>query len=419
MLFMDKINRVSWHEKSQYTAQTLIIGLAFIIPISTSLTTILMMLILLTWLLSGDLKNKMQFYFTHPLSVSILLLLGLSLMGMLYTTASLTQGLETTKEYLRLAYIPVLMFYLRESSVQKNVAKAFVLAMVVTLILGYLKVYAHVPIGLKYTMGAVFKSHIKTSYLMAIAAFILSIYAYQNPKHRLIIGVVVIAMLYYLFFMSFGRIGHLTVLLLGLAWGWYHCRLKGILIMLGSLLVLLAITYATSDVFAQRVDILEKDWIAYQKGGKAVAESSMGSRAMFYKTSTLIFLQHPLIGVGTGGFEKAYTDYYVGQNISLLTDNPHNQYLKIMVELGVLGLLALFWLLYQPWRLSYQYEKEHRLLIQGILLSFYAGCLLNTWLCDFVESYFYLIFCATAFASVGLKEAKSVIKAASWLRVAK
>lgn len=403
---MDKVNKRSWQGNADVAAQALCVVLAFIIPISTFLTTVCMLLIVLIWLTMGDFKNKMHYYFKHPLTGSILLFIGISCLGFIHAKHG-AEAFATIADYIRLAYIPILMFYLRSKTLQRYVMQAFVAAMLLTLILGYLKVYAHLPIGSKFTMGAVFKNHIKTSYLMAIAAFILSVHGYQTPKHRWWVGAVILVMLHYLFFMSFGRIGHLTIFLLALVWGWYFWRLKGIFTTVLVLTVFLTSAYLTSDVFANRINVLQQDWASYHEGGQAVASSSMGARAMFYKISSLIFLEHPLIGVGTGSFKQAYTDY-VGQDTLLLTDNPHNQYLKVMVESGIIGLLALLFLLYRTWQLSTLRNNMDRFLIQGILLSFYAGCLLNSWLSDFVESYFFILFCATAFASISIKETRAI-----------
>ena len=380
----------------------LVLCFAFAIPVSTALTTGTMLAIALLWLLGYEtFQQKIAFYYRHPLGIATTAFILLSLLGLLYSQISLLESTHTLRDYMRLAAIPMLAFYLQEQKLQSIVVKAFVAAMILTLILGYLKVFAHLPIGLKYTMGAVFKSHIKTSYFMAIAAFILSIYALHTPAHRWWASLLVLAMIYYLFFLSVGRIGHISLLVLMLYMAWHRWRIKGLWVGLVGIFLLLALMYTQSEVFSNRINLLKQDWVFYQEGN--LESSSLGSRIEFYKTSLAVFAEHPWIGIGTGGFEKAYELYHSGHNI-LLTDNPHNQYLKAMVELGILGLFSLMALFYLQWRYSGLLSPERSLLIRGCLLSFYIGCLLNSWLSDFTESYFYILLSALIFAQFNMKK---------------
>lgn len=381
--------------------QGLVVALAFFIPISTSLTSILMILVLLGWLLTGHYQEKWRHYFSNPLTNCLCALILLSAVGLIYTSATLEQGLETFKDYIRLAFIPVLMYYLHEKGMQRKVVLAFTFAMVITLILGYLKIYAHLPIGEKYTMGAVFKSHIKTSYFMAIALFIISLSWLSNPRRGWLI-LLAAMMLHYLFFLSFGRIGHLTVLILGILMAWHFKKAKGLAIGAVCLCFLFLAFYFTSDTFSARINLLKKDWAIYQQDGRLV-QSSLGSRLTFYQTGFLLFTKKPILGEGTGGFENAYQFYYQDKN-TLLTDNPHNQYIKVMVEFGIVGLFILLYLFYQQWRIALTFENGRRLMVQGCLLTFYIGCFLNSWISDFTEGYFFILFSAVAFSGATLKQ---------------
>ncbi|MCS5707518.1 O-antigen ligase family protein [Candidatus Berkiella cookevillensis] len=380
----------------------LLLCFAFAIPVSTALTTGTMLAIGLLWLLGYEtFPQKIGFYYRHPLGIATTAFILLSLLGLLYSQVSLHESTHTLRDYVRLAAIPILAFYLQEKKLQSIVVKAFVVAMILTLVLGYLKVFVHLPIGLKYTMGAVFKSHIKTSYFMAIAAFILSVYGLHTPAHRWWVSLLVLAMIYYLFFLSVGRIGHISLLVLILYVAWHRWRIKGLWIGFVGIFLLFALMYSHSEVFSNRINLLKQDWVFYQE--RNLEASSLGSRIEFYKTSLAVFAEHPWIGIGTGGFEKAYELYHSGSNI-LLTDNPHNQYLKAMVELGMLGLFNLMALFYLQWRYSGLLSSERSLLIRGCLLSFYIGCLLNSWLSDFTESYFYVLLSALIFAQFSMKK---------------
>lgn len=77
-------------------------------------------------------------------------------------------------------------------------------------------------------------------------------------------------------------------------------------------------------------------------------DSSFGERALLMRTAWLIFLDHPLTGVGVGNY-TAYFDEYVDRTGSAFRQYegvgdrryPHNLYLEVAAETGVLGVAAL------------------------------------------------------------------------------
>jgi O-antigen ligase len=74
---------------------------------------------------------------------------------------------------------------------------------------------------------------------------------------------------------------------------------------------------------------------AYEK------ETSMGSRIIAWKNAIELIKEHPLLGVGTGGYEPAFVDHVKDQKgqENFLHHDPHNQFLKILAELGLIGFL--------------------------------------------------------------------------------
>jgi O-antigen ligase len=100
--------------------------------------------------------------------------------------------------------------------------------------------------------------------------------------------------------------------------------------------------------------------------------------------------RRPLIGAGTGGFEAAYTEQVKGTG-TLPSKNPHNQYLLITGQLGVIGLVAFVGLLVVAWRganrLPTVLEQD---MARGLVLAMASGCLFNSLLLDHTEG---MLFC--------------------------
>jgi len=394
-----------WDKLGQASA----IALAFVVPISTAITTILVVIIFLAWLLGPNHANKKNILSHHPLVMWIYALILLSIVGMFYSSGNEESMRRSLIDCLRLGVIPILIYFYQDKKVGRLALWAFAFAMVFTMVLAFGKVYAGLPIGTKYPMGAVFKSHIKTSFFMAIAAFYLAAQCKYLPRYRWPLIAIVTLMVYYLLFMSVGRIGYITLVLclIILAWQWY--RIKGLFISTGLACVMIVGAYFTSPVFSDRLNLLVQDIDFYQQGGRLL-ESSLGSRLEFAKTSSALFLQKPVLGWGTGSYGAAYAEYHQGEN-TLLTDNPHNEYLRIAVELGTVGLGLLLGLFFRQWQLTRQMPLDLRGFCQGVLLTFMLGCMLNSWLKDFAEGYFFCIMTAICFAVIPLPSRKLTAKA--------
>jgi O-antigen ligase len=96
-----------------------------------------------------------------------------------------------------------------------------------------------------------------------------------------------------------------------------------------------------------------------------------------------------VLGHGTGSFTRAYAEKTKGQQ-ALPTRNPHNEYLLIMVQLGLVGLAVLLYLFWTQWRLAPRLATPLEWhLARGLVLAMAVGCLFNSWLLDHTEGLLY------------------------------
>ncbi len=105
-----------------------------------------------------------------------------------------------------------------------------------------------------------------------------------------------------------------------------------------------------------------------------------------------------MAGVGTGGFEAAYAEQVRG-SAPLITHNPHNEYLLISVQVGVLGLVLLLYLMYTQWQgsknLPSLYERQGA---RGLMVTLAVSCLFNSSLYDHTEGVFFAFMNAIFFS---------------------
>jgi O-antigen ligase len=101
--------------------------------------------------------------------------------------------------------------------------------------------------------------------------------------------------------------------------------------------------------------------------------------------SAAIIRDHPVIGVGTGGFAAAYAEQVTGSE-SRQTTNPHQDYLLIGVQIGLVGIAALIALYALAWRQARRLRRRlHRDMLRGIVIVMVLGGLFNSLLHDHTE----------------------------------
>ena len=116
--------------------------------------------------------------------------------------------------------------------------------------------------------------------------------------------------------------------------------------------------------------------------------TSVGQRLEFYEHTLAIIRDHPVAGVGTGGFAKAYANQVKNTDMTP-TENPHNEYLMTATQLGVIGLGALLFMFYRQWRLAKNLGTYHEAITKGMLLTIVVASCVSSTLIDHTEGLFY------------------------------
>lgn len=175
---------------------------------------------------------------------------------------------------------------------------------------------------------------------------------------------------------------------------WRFIRKVLLVAMLAALLVTLSAVGTRS----------QEKWLqAYNEAStEQTRETSVGIRLIFWKTSAGMLFEYPLLGVGTGGFEKAYGLAVVGKSglEATVTNDPHNQFIKIAIEQGLLGLLVFMALLMAVARQCPQ--GLSRTMGLCVLLGWCTTSLANSHFSTFTEGHFIWIWLGMFSAAQGL-----------------
>jgi hypothetical protein len=193
-----------------------------------------------------------------------------------------------------------------------------------------------------------------------------------------------------------GRSGYVSILIMGVALvvllargSW---RLKTGLG--AAILAVLAILLVSSTVSRQRIT-QAFDEIASVDLRSTEVGTSIGSRVIFLRHTLQMVADHPVLGVGTGGFQAAYAPYVQGIEgwRGTATGDPHNQFLKFLGEQGIVGLAAVLFFIFRA--LTCPAPVPYRQLATAILLGWCATSLANSHFSTFVEGRM-LFFCLGA-----------------------
>ncbi len=381
--------------------------MGFTIPMSTAASNTLLGLTLIFFILSANYREKWRAIATNPAALATLAFCALVVLGCAWGAGETKDKTHYLVKYLSLLAVPLLIPLFAAPRHRVYALMAFCAAMLLTLLISvllWLDWLSWLPPEIFAIIGqardpeypitrnaVVFKLSITHGFLMAIAAYLMLLAALQMAatQRRWLCGALtalaVLAAANVLF-MIIGRTGYVVLAVLGCYFFATRFGKRGVLlaIIVGTLLG--AAAWQWSPSFHGRAGKAVDEAMSWQagKGDK----TSIGLRFDYYTNTLAIIREHPLLGVGTGGFGAAY-DERIKDTAMARSNNPHNQYLLTTAQFGVVGLIMLLILYAAHWRTAGALSLPFRDIARGVLLAFLVGNLFNSFMLDFTERMFF------------------------------
>jgi O-antigen ligase len=160
--------------------------------------------------------------------------------------------------------------------------------------------------------------------------------------------------------------------------------------------VLLPSLYVTSPVIREGTALAIQDLQERSRGNEG--STSLGLRMEFAQNTLEIIKEAPIFGQGTGSFRHNYeqlTGFTKASHGERACHNPHNDYLWLWSEVGLLGALGLMGIL-----LAFVYEARRltgaqKFSMEAIALSMLVGTLANSFFTDNISGVgFMVVACA-------------------------
>lgn len=374
-------------------------GAAFFLPIKPAPVNLLLAIAILFSLINSECRQTIGRLFTRVELVPLWLLLGYLALTFFHPGNDESNYSEFISKYGRLFLIPFLASILINPENRYLVGKGFLAGMGVVLALSYAVWFGVDPsyFGAKATdmyaipsNPTVFKSHITHNFFLVVAIYlwILSIFRSEKLLSKLIFALLTLLALVNLFGMIDGRTGWLVFMVVPLYFGYQKLGLKGFVIAGVAFVALLVSAYFLVDNVHDR---FSTTWLEVQQvlQDKPQQETSIGERVMYLTASWSAFINAPLFGYGLGGIQAAVQPFTSAAGWPPFY-NPHNQFLMLVLQGGLLALVLYIWFFGVAVYRSSQNTWSSTYVLP-LMMFYLVGNMLNSFHFDFAESVGFLI----------------------------
>lgn len=323
------------------TRNLVLLLLGFVFPLSVFLSNIFVVLLAALILPEGSFSEKIQKINSSKWMKSVLILLSLYI---IYWSifGSFSDTFWMIKRISLLLLLPI--FYsssFSEKTIQKSVF-AFLISMFLSSVIAIVENYEIINLNPNWTWSAFLKytdHNVFLSFSLIISLYVLFRKKLEN-KHRNIILFFIPVYLFSLFTEG-GRSGQLVFILSIILFFilLFKSQWKLILLLPISIFVFLAVVYNTSDSVKKRYN--------YERVIKNIIDGE-AERSILLKGTITLIKQNPIFGYGTGSFTDEFGS--VNEETQKVVSNqhktPHNNYLYVWFELGILGLIIFLSIFY-------------------------------------------------------------------------
>jgi O-antigen ligase len=373
-------------------ARMLLLGVVVTMLVSTSISIGIEFASYLAFAVLPEPRRRLRRAMRYPVVIGLLPLAFVILAATFYGPASWADALGGLLGWRRMLLLPLAAAVFDDDASKRLVLRVIV----VTCLVGAL---ASVVIISSLTLpgwlgaGVVFRNYAVQGILFSLAT-IICIAALLRPEafagdrwlgvNRLVVMPVMAVLLFNIVFVLWGRSGYLSLLVMAVAivvllanGSWRTKAMAG-----AGVLVCVALVLMVSTIGRNRIEqaVHEIESVDQTQRG-----TSLGQRIVMWRNTVKMERDHPVFGVGTGGFQDGYRPYVQGVTgwQGNETGDPHNQFLKIQGEQGLVGLGAFLFFIF--WTLTCPAPTPYRQLAVAALIGWCATSLANSHFSTFVE----------------------------------
>ena len=372
---------------------------AFIFPLSVFAGNFIAFIIIILWLLSDNLKEKILLIRKDKLFRAVSLFFLLHVFGILWTE-DITWGLEMIRKMLDLGILfPILLTLVDRNKIRLYI---YIFLSSITLIVilsfmiwfGFLEPFKNAT-ALNPTP---LMTHITHGPFIAFASYLIGSLYLNTEKKFFSVNKIVLALLFLFFsinvFITGGRTGQVVYLFLFslMYFQNFNINIKSFFKVFSVLTAILFIVFNTSQIFQNRIIETYEDFQKFEQE----KNTNLGLRIQFAINSIEIFKNNPIIGAGTGDFPIEFAKINKVNSPEIehgkITTNPHNNYLLLMSQFGIAGLISLFYIFFRQFK---SLDKNSTLIKNiglGFIIFFSVICFGDSYLLGHYTSFMFVFF---------------------------
>jgi len=370
-------------------ADGLVTAVAVSLPWSTSATSILIVLWYLALLPTLDVAMLRREVLSAAGGLPVMLWV-LGVVGMLWADVSWAERLAGLSGFHKLLLIPLLLAQFRRSGQAKWAFVGFLASTAVLLVVSWAYILVPDLSPPRRPPGVPVKDYVFQSAIFATSAFgLLALIAEPGrAPARIGLALALAAFVADIFYVATGRTTLVVLAVLLLLFGLRQFGWKGALgaMLAGSMLA--GAAWESSPYLRKRVSQVVEEVRSFEN---ADVHSPVGLRLEYWRKSSGFIAEAPILGHGTGAIPKLFLRGTTADtDPQLPTDNPHNQVLAVMLQIGLPGtaVLLAMWV-------------AHLMLFRGrtlvawfglvVVVQNIVGSLFNSYLFDFSQGWLYVV----------------------------
>ena len=342
----------------------LLILFGFTLPLSVAVNNLFAILIILLWFYKKEYRKTWEIVKSSKVVIAVLLLFLLHIIGMLWTIDP-ALGLKMIRKGWMFLLLPMMMSFVKREHIQYYIS-AFLIAISISELLSYLIWFEVIPPFLRASLydPTPFIHHTSYNPFLAFAIYLTGYYMlFDKTLSRM----QKILLLLFFFTMSVnmfitggraGQVGYFVVVVILFFQFFNKHFFRALFLSVLFLSVVLFTAYSSSQIFQDRAKLMVSQVQNFHNDkntSTGLTGNSVGLRINYAINTFEIIKEHPLIGVGTGGYEKSYKVINDKNSPDAeVHGHPHNMYLFEMVQFGLFGLISLLSILYFQLRFAWK-----------------------------------------------------------------
>ena len=317
--------------------------------------------------------------------------------------------IEDVVSWRKLLLVPICFALFKETKHKRILKNTFVITCVGYLILSYCGYFGWIT--LDRDPSGVLENNSTQGIMFAAAGFFIAL---TLPLKRQLwvkasLMVLILAFFANILLLSQGRSGYLFVVVcvLGLVHFYSKKVILSRMLIFGALII--GVLIANQNSRDRIIQGVSEAIYAFEEQPKV---TSIGIRVVMWSNTLDIITANPILGTGAGSFKSHYERLVDGVSgwRGTITDDPHQQYLHIAAEYGIIGLLLFISCLLAWYSSDYKGEMSEMKIYRIAAFTFLSGIVVTSFanghFSTFVEGRFVWVFISVLLAGTSINSIK-------------